>query len=54
LVNATTHYNYVILTTGNTNHTLLIISINEDNNYLKKKNQKKIAKTLWHLLHYKI
>jgi len=44
LVNVTTHYNYVIFTAGNADNALLIISINEDNNYLKK--TKKIAKFL--------
>jgi len=34
-----THYDYVILTTGNANHALLIIGIDEDNNYLKKMNK---------------
>ena len=46
MVNAITHYDYVILTTGNTNHTLLIIGIDEDNNYLKKqKNSQKLVAT---------
>jgi len=39
-----THYNYVILTTGNTDHALLIVGINEDNNYLKKKQKKNSQK----------
>jgi len=48
LVNVATYYDYVILTAGNANHALLIVSIDEDNNYLKtkKNSQNFVASTL--------